>query len=140
LVEVANKSPFPLHYDKGLEIARIQMIKLTEEGNNIDTADMTQLLQIKHIFDQIPHIHSISEDCYCRTDDPADISRVFIQLSDRYGLTSSADNLVTTIPRIGDVSQITPLTPLKTRIMPQEALQKPHHQRRKTSLFYSGDS
>ena len=112
MVELSNKTSLPVYHEKGLEVARIQMFKVNETGKDPNVANMTTLLQMKHIFDQIPRIHPIPDECYCRAGEH-DAPRVFIQLSDRYGLTSSGDNLVTTIPRIGDTSEITPMTPLK---------------------------
>ena len=136
LVEVSNKSSLPVFYEKGLEIARIQMIKLTDEKGETPSADITNLLQIKHVFDQIPRIHPITDECYCRAGEhPEDVSRVFIQLSDRYGLTSTADNLVTTIPRIGDTSEITPMTPLKPGLCIRKHFK--NHLSKEEKPFYS---
>ena len=111
-VQVVNKTDLPLLFEKGMEIANIQMIRPTEDGGDLNILNVSSINRMKKIFDSIPRVNPMSGQCFCETGRKEEKVRIDIQFADKFGLTSTSDNLVTNLT-LNDKNEMQKMRPLK---------------------------
>ena len=112
-VQVKNTSDQPVFFEKGMEIANIQISKSVEDGGEVESIDITSLLHTKKAYEAIPTVVPMADTCHCEIGKDKENPRVTIQIADKFGLTSTADNLVTTVPHEYNSKEVKRMEPLK---------------------------
>ena len=108
--QVVNKHSCPLVFEQPLELAKIDVVP-----RNDKTTDLTEIRQIKALFDNIPRVDPDSllevKKEGKQTFGNNHPLQVHIQFTDRFGMTPTNDNLITCSSADGVVQPLKPLEP-----------------------------
>ena len=134
LVEVVNKTNHPVACKEQLEMAQIQVLSATTNKES-NIFDITKYRQTKYTFERIPRLTKGSP-CYCHH--KRNTGWVVIQIGDRYGMTSTTDNFVSSLPGFEAVFRSEQSVPLQ--ILPPGPLIRKHgdpEDRKQCEAYYS---